>query len=226
MLYLFQKQVELPPLAPLQGLEIREVDDPTLLSTINQIPEEEATNRLANDHRAYVAFFDGIPAAFGWVASGKARVGELNHEFILPLGNRYLWNFRTLHDFRGLGIYPLLLQQIFVAEQPKAECFWIMHAPENKASQRGIQKAGFQLIGKVSVVNGSEVIFDPERKSLELREVLETFGFTASSGQQASCWNCSSPFLKNRKLECCCLTANKECNRSLFDFAQIVSTKS
>src|SRR5690606_3832037 len=162
MLYSFQKQDELPPLAPLHGLEISEVDHSPFLSAITQIPEEEAINRLANDHRAYVAFLNNIPAAFGWLASGKARVGELNHEFILPSGHRYLWNFRTLLDFRGIGIYPQLLQQIILAEQPKADCFWIMHAPENKASQRGIQKAGFQLIGKVSLVNGSEVIFDPE----------------------------------------------------------------
>lgn len=186
---------------------------------------EEAINRLANDHRAYVAFLHKIPAAFGWVASGKARVGELNHEFILPLGHGYLWNFRTLQEFRGLGIYPQLLQQIILTEQPKTESLWIMHAPENTASQRGIQKAGFQLIGKVSVVNGNEVIFDPEGNSLELHEVLETFGFTTSEEQQASCWNCSSPFLKNRRQECCCSTADKECTRNLFDFPQVSTAR-
>lgn len=220
MLYFFKKQNELPVLAAPRGVTIREIDDPVLLSFINQISEEEAVNRLANDHKAYVAFLEGIPAAFGWVASGKARVGELNHEFILPMGHRYLWNFRTLQEFRGLGIYPYLLQQIILAEQPEAECLWIIHAPENIASRRGIQKAGFRFVGDVSVVNGNEVIFDPTGHSRALYEVLETFEFIMSPEPQASCWNCSSPFLKKRNPKCCCLPAKKECTRNLFNPAQ------
>src|SRR4028118_718183 len=112
MLYSFTKQDKLPHLPAIKGLEIRYVDDPLLLSIIGNISLQEATYRLANDNKAYVAYFDGIPAAFGWMAMGKARIGELNHQFILPPGHRYLWNFRTLLEFRGLGIYPRLLQGI------------------------------------------------------------------------------------------------------------------
>lgn len=216
MLYSFTKQDKLGQLPVLNGLEVRENDDPMFMSVLGEISVEQASIRLANDNKAFVAYFNNVPAAFGWVAMGKARIGELNHEFILPPKHRYLWNFRTLPEFRGLGIYPLLLQHILTTEQNKSDCLWIMHAPENKASQRGITKAGFRLVGKVSVVNGNEVIFDSEGNSVELNDVLDTFGFTKSDEPQATCWNCSSPYLLNRKATCCCSTNNEECSQRLF----------
>ncbi|WP_224996220.1 GNAT family N-acetyltransferase [Cesiribacter sp. SM1] len=221
MLYYFTKQDELSPLPTVQGLEIQEVDDPRLMSVLGQISLEEARKRFANEHKAYVAYLHQVPAAFGWMAMGKARIGELNHEFILPLSHRYLWNFRTLPDFRGLGIYPQLLQYIIASEKAHSDCFWIMHAPENNASQRGIRKAGFKLVGKVSVVEGSEVIFTEEGDEVALHDALDTFSFIKSEKQAASCWNCSSPYLVNRKKECCCKSDNRECTHHLY---QVIHT--
>lgn len=216
MLYTFSKSDTLPAIPFTRGLEIRENYDPLFMSIISQISLEESTRRMANDNKAYVAYVDNVPAAFGWMAMGKARIGELNHEFILPLDHRYLWNFRTLSEFRGRGIYVHLLQFILAEERHRTNCFWIMHAPENRSSERGIVKAGFKLKGKVSVVNGNEVIFNSAEEAIHLGEVLNTFGFTRSEEEPASCWNCSSPYLKSRKPECCCLAAESECTRNLF----------
>src|SRR5436305_143583 len=123
MLYSFQRNQPFQSLPPLQDLAIKENDDPSFMSALAGITIEEATRRLANDHKAYVAYFKNMPAAFGWMAMGKARVGELNHELILPARHRYLWNFRTLPQFRGYGIYPRLLQHILTVEANKAEMF-------------------------------------------------------------------------------------------------------
>jgi hypothetical protein len=216
MLYSFTKQDKLPHLPAIKEMEIRHVDDPLLLSVIGSISLQEATYRLANANKAYVAYFDGIPAAFGWMAMGKARIGELNHEFILPPGHRYLWNFRTLLEFRGLGIYPRLLQGIVFAEVKRSECFWIMHAPENKASESGIRKAGFSFRGHISLINGNEVIINHKGSSRELSDIVESFGFSQSNENQASCWNCSSPYVKNKTAECCCLEDNIACSHQGF----------
>jgi GNAT superfamily N-acetyltransferase len=78
---------------------------------------------LANDHLAFVGYINNQPAAFGWMARGKARIGELNHELILPIGNRYLWNFRTMEAYRGLGVYPALLQYIIELKRRKRTGF-------------------------------------------------------------------------------------------------------
>lgn len=166
MLYAFNTTVKLTPLTQLEDLAIREVDSPLLMSILGEITLAEATSRFAEDNKAYVAYIKEIPAGFGWMAMGKAVVGELN-EFILPLQHRYLWNFRTLPDFRCLGIYPRLLQHIIQSEQKQADCFWIMHAPENTASAKGIENAGFNFVSSVSIMNETEVVAqnnsDPEK---------------------------------------------------------------
>ncbi|HYK76760.1 MAG TPA: hypothetical protein VEV16_07275 [Daejeonella sp.] len=215
MLYLFTKQDSLSPLSAIPGLEVKENDDPLLMSILGQISLDEARNRLLNDHKAYVAYLDHIPVAFGWLALGKAKIGELDHEFIVPFNQAYLWNFRTLESFRGRGIYPHLLQGIIALEQSKTSCFWIMHAPENRASQRGILKAGFNFIGEVSVL-ANQVVFQSQNPAISSSFIMDIFGFNQSEESQASCWNCSSPYLSKRKMECCCSLNEQVCSQNLF----------
>ncbi len=213
--YTFKNQ---PPILPnIQGLTIQENYDSTFMARLGQITLEEANQRFLDGNKAFVAYLHNQPAAFGWVALNKARIGELNHEFKLPPKHGYLWNFRTLVEFRGLGIYPHLLHYILNWGQPHMDCLWIMHAPENKASEKGIRKAGFNFIGKVSVINSHEVIFTHENQTLPLEDILDTFGFLKSEEQQASCWNCSSPYLKNRKPQCCCASEEAECTQNVFN---------
>ena len=219
MLYSFARQNHLPSLPPVAALAVRRSEALALLPALCALSPEEVTRRLATGHRAYVAFLDGIPAAFGWVATRTARIGELNHAFALPPNHRYLWNFRTLPAFRGRGIYPHLLQSIIREELPAAHCLWIMHAPENKASARGIRKAGFAFAGKVSVQPASGVIFETGSQPPAFTEVLEALGFEASGAPQATCWNCSSPYLASRKTACCCEPDGEACNQELFQAA-------
>ena len=47
------------------------------------------------------------PAAYGWVADVGAEIGELGVSFVLPPGDRYLWDFKTLPDWRGRGSTPI-----------------------------------------------------------------------------------------------------------------------
>ncbi|HEY0771567.1 MAG TPA: hypothetical protein VGD31_14680, partial [Sphingobacteriaceae bacterium] len=170
--------------------------------------------RLANDNNAYVAFYKNQPAAFGWSSSGKAVIGELSHELILPLGHKYLWNFRTIDNFRGLGIYPQLLQHIVRSEGHTTERFWILHAPENTSSQKGILKAGFKFISEVSVKNLDQVIVS--NHTFHYSAELHAMGFSPSGEPHATCWTCSSPYLSHKKTGCCCTTSGKLCNEKQF----------
>lgn len=145
------------------------------------------------------------------MARGKATIGELNHSFILPLRHRYLWNFRTLAEYRGLGIYPALLQYIIKYEGYKAKQFWIIHAPENKASLSGIVKAGFQYVGKLYANAEGKTTIDANDVSEMHQRSLTFMNIELSHETTASCWNCSSPYLKKRRLECCCAAAENEC---------------
>src|SRR5688500_10045947 len=117
---------------PLAGLEICRVNDAELMAELQQKPEADMQRRFDECHRAYVAWFNGERAAFGWVATRTARIGELGATLEVPDGERYLWNFVTFPAFRGLGIYPRLIEAI-VGDEPDAETFWIAYAPENHA---------------------------------------------------------------------------------------------
>mgnify|MGYP003541589897 CR=1 FL=1 len=169
------------------------------------------TKWRANDDKAFVAWINNMPAAFGWMARDNAVIGELNHGFILPEGNRYLWNFRTLEPFRGLGIYPALLQYILKEGDKKASRFWIIHAPENKASLKGIRKAGFEYVGKLYTGADGLATIESGEAATSFREELEYMDISISADKAASCWNCSSPYLKKRSPECCCQDAGVQC---------------
>lgn len=214
MLYYFKPTGPLPVLPRNYYLKIDESNDIKFLSTLNKLPITEVRRRLANDNNAYVAFYKNRPAAFGWSASGKAFIGEINHEIVLPIAHKYLWNFRTIENFRGLGIYPQLLQHMIRSESHTTECFWILHSPENLASQKGILKVGFQFVSEVSVKNLDQVIV--KNHPFYFSDDLKMMGFTLSEEEQATCWMCSSPYMSYKKTECCCSPLKKSCNEKQF----------
>ena len=140
----------IPWLSPLPGLSVRREASAEAMASLQGKIVEEMTRRFAAGHRAYVALIDDEPAAWGWVATRSADIGELGARVTLPEGERYLWNFVTLRSHRGRGIYPRLLQAIVSAESHEAERFWIAYAPENHASGSGIRKAGFAALAEMS----------------------------------------------------------------------------
>jgi GNAT superfamily N-acetyltransferase len=140
----------MPTLSPLDALEVHHVWDVSFMAELQQRSEAEIAQRFAGGHRPYVAWRNEEPAAFGWVATRTASIGELDATFTIPDGERYLWNFVTLPAHRGLGIYPRLLQAIVAEESRAAERFWIGYAPENHASGSGIAKAGFATLAEIS----------------------------------------------------------------------------
>jgi hypothetical protein len=209
-LYTLPTTITLPAIQVPAGLKMEECANVDLLARMGATTVEEVARRRANDHLPFVAYLNNVPAAFGWMARRKARIGELNHELVLPVGNRYLWNFRTIERFRGLGIYPALLQYIIRYENTKANRFWIIHAPENNASLKGIKKAGFHYIGKLYSGNAGASV-ESTFLSKNSRHLLTEMKIIISEEEPASCWNCSSPHLKKRKSECCCAASGAEC---------------
>ena len=125
-------------LPELAGLSIRRELSAAAMAALQNRSIGEMSSRFAAGHRAYVAMMEGQPAAWGWVATSTANIGELGASLTLNGDERYLWNFVTLPAYRGLGIYPRLLQGIVAAESAEANRFWIGYAPENHASGVGI----------------------------------------------------------------------------------------
>ena len=148
-------------LSPMPSLDVRREDDAEVMARLQQRTVGEIEKRLDAGHRAYVAWFEGEAAAWGWVATESATIGELQVAFRIPPADRYLWNFVTLPAFRGRGIYPRLLEAIVDVELRDAERLWIAYAPENHASGAGIRKAGFALVAELSFdADGTPVVKD------------------------------------------------------------------
>jgi GNAT superfamily N-acetyltransferase len=155
-------------MALLPGMYVAEELSAGVMAALQSADRSMIEGRFAAGHRAYVARMGDEYAAWGWVATREAKIGELGLSFSVPEGERYLWNFVTRPAFRGRGIYPRLLQEIVRQESRTADRFWIVYAPENHASERAD--------GQVVVRAGTEMPF---------------FGATAASGDLTPCWKCA-----------------------------------
>lgn len=175
---------ELPALA---GLTFRRERDPDVMARLQSKTAAEMGGRMVAGHRAWVASLEGEDAAFGWVATRHARIGELGLAFDVPAGQRYLWNFVTLPAHRGRGVYPRLLDAIVRAESKHAERFWIIWAPENHASRTGIERAGFRAVAELSFDEGGR----PATSGVAGQETARILGVAHEQGNLAPCWRCA-----------------------------------
>ena len=160
------------------------------MASLQNRSADEMIRRFESGHRAYVAWRGDEPAAWGWVATSSAQIGELDSTFTVPAAQRYLWNFVTRPAHRGQGIYPRLLEEIVMAEGSEAERFWVAYAPENHASGAGIRKAGFVDLAALS--------FDAHGRPA-VRDIVEGGGRLAAQFLRipavhdvlAQCWRCA-----------------------------------
>ena len=188
----------LPTLPRLPGMRARATTEPRPLAWLTALDPLDIRDRLASGHRPYVARLDDVPVAYGWVAGAGATIGELGVSFTLPRGDRYLWDFVTLPAWRGRGIYPHLLRAIITAEAAAgAARLWIIHAPENPASARGITKAGFAPVGELSFRAAGGAGFHPfddptrARVGAALLGVPLLDGVGQAAEPLAPCWHCA-----------------------------------
>jgi GNAT superfamily N-acetyltransferase len=186
MIALRHRSDSFAPVAPLPELRFARITDTNEMS---KIQGRDVSKRFEDGHHAYVAYWNDEPAAFGWVATRVAEIGELALAFSIPIGERYLWNFVTLPAFRGRGIYPRLLQWIIEIESIVAERFWIAYAPENHASGAGIARAGFITIAQLSFDGfGQPAIADVQPGGAMLATRL--LGMNKIRDDLTDCWKC------------------------------------
>ncbi len=180
----------LPSLSPLPGFAATVASDAVSLARINRITADEVKARRAAGHRPYIGYLDAIPTAYGWVATDTASIGELGLTFRLSEFDRYLWDFATLPQWQGRGLYPRLLQAIIRQESGRAERFWIIHAPENTPSGAGMRKAGFAPVGVLSFHIDRSVGLAPLHDQYRAVTAAKLLGVGLSETVLAPCWCC------------------------------------
>lgn len=185
------KNDPLPTLRPLPNFYVRVTVDDVELTHINRLDGAEVQARRQQGHRPYVGYLDGQAVAYGWVATASASIGELTLEFALPAADHYLWDFATLPDFQGKGIYPHLLQGIITSELAVGvERFWIIYAPENLPSGAGMNKAGLLPIGQLSFQADGTVGLVALNHSARAAAGAELLGVPLLETLLAPCWQC------------------------------------
>lgn len=190
---------------PLQ-VKIEKTFDIRMLHLLTGLPKMEIERRFMEQNDAWVLWVKDIPAAFGWVAHAFAPIGELERFVQVGNGEVYLWNFRTAEQWRGRGLYPLLLQHILRTQVSQGtQRVWIIAKPENKASVRGIVKAGFDLIGNLSYDRRNELVLLPKEKGERADDAASFLNIRISDYEIAPCWCCSSPAMSHALNACECL---------------------
>jgi hypothetical protein len=66
-----------PRLEPMPNLSVYRVEEVALMAALQRRPEDEISRRFDAGHRACVAMCDGHSAAWGWVATRSAEIGEV-----------------------------------------------------------------------------------------------------------------------------------------------------
>ena len=163
-------------------------DEPVILLT--GLSHDEVSRRRADGHRPYVARVDGAPAAYGWVGTRSCSIGELDLNFDLPAGNRYLWDFATLPAFQGRGVYPYMLAEIVRRECPPAVRLWIIHAPENLPSGVGIARAGFIPVAELSFTEDGRPALRGGDDMRRTNAAAELLGLPVVASGLDDCWAC------------------------------------
>lgn len=180
----------IPQQAPLAELSIQPASHFQELAHINRISLLEVHARRHSGNRPYTAYWEGHPAAYGWVASREASIGELGLNFNLPPGQRYLWDFATLPKYRQRGVYARLLQAIVAHEAQEADCFWIIHAPENLSSGAGIERAGFKPAGQLSFRPDGGIGLQPFDDLARAEAGAALLGVPLIDSILSPCWCC------------------------------------
>jgi hypothetical protein len=142
--YTWWRGDDLPLLPPLPEFRCECVVDVPLLADLHNVNLAKIEARLNDANTAFVAYIEDEPVGYGWSGANSVGVGDVFWPITPP--DRGLWDFFTLEVARGRGVYPHLLQAILRSQQGEAEKFWIGHRVDNYASQRGIEKAGFQMV--------------------------------------------------------------------------------
>lgn len=197
----FWTEDTLPLIASLPGFTAGPAFDWDELAEINHISLVEVGNRRKDGHRPYVARMHGQPVAYGWLATRKVSIGELDIHVELPQNDRYLWDFATLPEWQGRGLYPRLLQSILEQEIHSAKRFWIIHAPENLPSGAGMSKAGFEFVGQLSFTLDGKVGLAPYSDSTERARIgADLLRVLLIESILAPCWHCGGTVAKHPDL--------------------------
>ena len=99
---------------------------------------------------AFAVFRDRELAHIAWLISAEHDRVLQDRNVKLRAGEAEITHCLTLPEFRGQGLYPFAIRSLCqVAKERGIQRVFMITNVHNKASQRGIEKAGFTQCGKI-----------------------------------------------------------------------------
>jgi ribosomal protein S18 acetylase RimI-like enzyme len=132
----------MPPLAPLEGIELREgsLSDIDLLECLKDAERQkkQALTRFKAGHHWYLSIEKetGRLTNYRWASMTSAFIPEINRMILLKPGEAYLYDLYTLPEFRRRGIEAASRQFIYdeLYRRFKAPRLVVYIQPDNHAS--------------------------------------------------------------------------------------------
>ena len=138
---------EVEPPAP--GFTFREISlaDLDTMAALMYLTRAALRERLTAGQRCFAVVDGGAVVAFFWATFGVRRLDEVGLEARLRDDEAWFFNAVTLPAARGRGCYPQLIRHMCgVLRGEGVRRFYIDAEPHNRASLRGIAKAGFRPV--------------------------------------------------------------------------------
>lgn len=139
----------IPEIEAPEGCEIRRIgfDELPLLRDVWPVSIKEMVKRLQHGDQCYSAFLQGRIAHYQWVQMhGKHHIQPANRCIELNTSELVFFHSRVSDWARGRRIYPYV--NCYLLNQYKQEGFtaaWIYTTIGNLASQKGIERAGWEF---------------------------------------------------------------------------------
>jgi hypothetical protein len=134
--------------------EVRHIEDLSILKL--DFDSEDFKNRLSQKHVFCCWKDQNKVIAYGWLnPNSQHYLGELALEMDLKSKIEVLYDFYTDNAYRGKGLYPTLLQNMCLRNNKSKLIYAFSY---NKSSIRGIEKAGFHLLGKIKGYNKNKYV--------------------------------------------------------------------
>lgn len=111
----------------------------------------EIEERFKRGNRCFIACIETKIIHYTWVSFHKEYLTSINKCIELADDEAYVYNVRTLSNFRGQGIFSLVLEQLY--RQLKTDGYNKILASvqsDNLPSQKAFEKAGFKKSKEIS----------------------------------------------------------------------------
>ena len=128
-----------------------EINDASQLFDIDSNKQQEYKKRIEDGHIFCCLKAGDCLSSYGWINPTSSHFfGELNLKTNYPNTIEVLYDFYTYEDYRGQGLYPLLLQKICLRNN-KTKIGYALS--DNLSSMKGLKKADFKLLAIIKGYN-------------------------------------------------------------------------